>query len=69
MLDIRDRRTVLAALRDARRRFEKGAPPHVMVRDLLHELADALADSGRIELGALSELWLAKTSRPFRIEH
>ena len=34
-----------------------------MVRDLLHELADALADSGRIELGALSELSLDKTSR------
>jgi hypothetical protein len=28
-----------------------------------HELADALAGNGPFELGALSELWLDKTSR------
>lgn len=58
MLDIRDRPTVLAALREARRTVEKGGSPSVVARDLLRELAGALADSGPSELGVLPELWL-----------
>ncbi|MGN6868665.1 MAG: hypothetical protein ACTHMY_09710 [Solirubrobacteraceae bacterium] len=58
MLDVRDRSSILAALRDAGRRFEKGAPPPLVVRDLLHELADALADSGPFELDVQSGAWL-----------
>ena len=54
MLDIRGRRTVLAELRDARRRFEKAAPPHVMVRDLLYELADSGPFELRCAVGAVA---------------
>jgi hypothetical protein len=42
---------VLAELANTRRRFEKGAAAPVAVRDRLVELADALADSGPLELG------------------
>jgi len=54
MLDIRDCRTVLAELRDALRRFEKAAPPHVMVCDLLYELADSGPFELRSAVGAVA---------------
>ena len=57
MLDIRDRwGRLLANCATPGEGSRRSAPPHVMVRDLLHELADALADNGSVELGALSEL-------------
>jgi hypothetical protein len=61
MIDIRDKKQVLAALRQAKRRFEKGAPVPYEVRALLNELAEGLADSGPFELGVLSSTWLDST--------
>lgn len=59
MVDVSDRGAIVAALRDAQRRFEKGAPVPRVAEELLRELADALANSGPSELGVTSEAWLA----------
>ena len=58
MIDIRDRDVTVANLRDAQRRFERGAPVPVVARELLRELADALTDSGPLELDVTAEKWL-----------
>jgi hypothetical protein len=58
MIDLRDRNGVVARLRDAARRFERGAPVPVAVREFLPELTDALSDSGPLELGVTSGEWL-----------
>lgn len=59
MIDIRDRDAVVARLRDAQRRFEKGGPvPHASGQ-LLGELADALAESGPLEMNVPSSSWLS----------
>ena len=58
MIDIRDSKQVLAALLEAKRSFENGAPVPYEVRELLNELAEALADSGPFELDVLSSTWL-----------
>jgi hypothetical protein len=58
MIDIRDRDGIVAGLRDAQRRSERGAPVPIAGRELLRELADALADTGPRELGVTSEKWL-----------
>jgi hypothetical protein len=58
MLDMRDRDVVVAKLCDAQRRFERGGPVPLVARELLHDLADALADSGPLELDVTAESWL-----------
>ena len=58
MIDIRDSKQVLGALLEAKRSFENGAPVPYKVRELLNELAEALADSGPFELDVLSSTWL-----------
>ena len=58
MIDIRDSKQVLAALLEAKRSFENGAPVPYKVRELLNELAEALADSGPFELDVLSSTML-----------
>jgi hypothetical protein len=46
MMDLSDREAIAARLREAQRQFERGGPVPIMARDLLQELAHALADSG-----------------------
>jgi hypothetical protein len=60
MIDIRDKKQVLAALRQAKRSFEKGAPVPYEARELLDELAEALAGTGPFELGVSSCRWLER---------
>lgn len=58
VVDLREPGGVVLQLDDARRRFEKGGPTPVAVRDLLVKLADELADSGPLELGVSPRRWL-----------
>jgi hypothetical protein len=58
VVDLRAPDRVLAELADARRQFETGAPAPIAVRDRLVELADALTDSGPLELGFSPRRWL-----------
>ena len=58
MVDLRAPDQVLAELADARRQFEKGAAAPVAVPDRFVELADALADSGPLELGVSPRRWV-----------
>ena len=62
VVDLRAPDRVLAELADARRQFEKGGPTPVVVRDRLLELADALADSGPLELGLSPRRWVETQS-------
>lgn len=50
-VDVRDWDATVAAIRETRRRFEKGAPPPRAAVELLSQLYDQLADSGPLELG------------------
>jgi hypothetical protein len=58
MVDLRAPDRVLAELMDARRQFEKGAAAPIAVEDRLVELADALTDSGPLELGVSPRRWV-----------
>ena len=51
MVDVQDRDATVAAIRDVRRRFERGAPPPRAAVELLRQLHQRLADSGPFELG------------------
>lgn len=59
VIDVRDSKAVLGRLRRAERAFERGAPVPIAARELLDELADALADSGPLELRASTSCWLS----------
>jgi len=58
MVDIRNADAMVAALCDARRRFEKGGPVPCAAAALLRDVADAFADSGPLDLGLTSESWV-----------
>lgn len=62
VLDLRDPEAVVRRLEDAMRSFERGGAVPVDVRELLHEFAEALAESTPYEAGLLSgpELVLAR---------
>jgi len=59
VIDVRDGNAVLGGLRHAERAFERGAPVPSATRELLDELADALADSGPLQLGVTASRWLS----------
>jgi hypothetical protein len=58
VIDLREPDGALVTIGLARRRFEKGGSVPVAVRELLVELADALADGGPLDLGVSSGRWL-----------
>lgn len=62
MIEIRDTNAMVTRLRDAERRFEKGASVPHATRELLNELLDGLAESGPLELGVTPEAWLSSIS-------
>jgi len=69
MIDVRDHERSLATIRDAKRRFESGGGVLTATRRLVVELADALADSGPLELGIPAKQWLqahCRLKRPSR---
>ena len=66
VIDVRDPERVLAAIEDASRRFEKGGRVPNATRQLLVELADALADSGPLELGISARRWVRAVERARR---
>ena len=63
MVDVRKPALVVASLREAPERFEKGGTVPVAVSRLLGEVADALADSGPLELGVSPRRWLRAQAR------
>jgi hypothetical protein len=63
MVDLGAPDRVLAELADERRQFEKGAAAPIGVRDRLVELADALTDSGPLELGVSPRRWVRAERR------
>jgi hypothetical protein len=63
VIDVREREDVLARMKDARRRFEKGGSVPNSTRQPLVELADALADSGPLEMGITAGQWIRAHGR------
>jgi hypothetical protein len=56
---LQDPATTAAALREARARFERGAPAPYAAADLLRRLAAQLAETGPAELGIEPGAWLS----------